>query len=132
MIKFINRGVAQLARALAWGARGRRGRSGHPDMKAIATEIQKEAKRLRREGKSHREIAEILNVGLGTAFYYTRGIRLTDKQHRHLVAQSYNKGFGKLTADERRLASIKGGINNSKNLKQKYSRDHLIALLKDF
>lgn len=101
-------------------------------MKAIATEVQKEAKRLRREGKSHREIAKILTIGLGTAFYYTRGIRLTDKQRRHLVAQSYNKGFGKLTADERRLASIKGGINNSKNLKPKYSRNHLIALLKDF
>lgn len=101
-------------------------------MKAIATGIQKEAKQLRREGESHREIAEILNIGLGTAFYYSRGIRLTDKQHRHLVAQSYSKGFGKLTADERRLASVKGGINNSKNLQPKYSRDHLITLLKDF
>lgn len=101
-------------------------------MKAITKEIQEKGKQLRRKGKSHRGIAKILNIGLGTAFYYTRGIRLTNKQHISLVAQSYKKGVGNLTKEERRLASSKGGINNSKNLKPKYSRDHLIALLKDF
>lgn len=101
-------------------------------MKTIAKEIQEKSKQLRREGKSHREIAKILNIGLGTAFYYSRGIRLTERQHRSLATQSYKKGVGNLTKEERRLASSKGGINNSKNLKPKYSRDHLITLLKDF
>ncbi len=101
-------------------------------MKTISKEIQEKSKQLRRKGKSHREIAEILSIGLGTAFYYTRGIRLTKRQHKHLVDQSYKKGFGKLTKEDRRLASIKGGVNNSKNLKPKYSKDNLITLLRNF
>ncbi len=101
-------------------------------MKTIRKEIQEKIKQLRHKGKSHREIARILNVGLGTAFYYSRGIRLTHKQHRHLIIQGYNKSFGKLTKKERHLASVKGGVNNAKNLIPKYSRVQLLQFLKDF
>lgn len=31
------------------------------------------AKRLRKEGKTHRQIATIMNISAGTAFYYTDG-----------------------------------------------------------
>lgn len=101
-------------------------------MRKIEKEIQKRIKQLRHKGKSHREITEILNIGLGTAFYYSREIRLTEKQHRHLIVQSYKQGLGKLSKEDRRLASSKGGVNASKSLIPKYSRDHLIGLLKNF
>ncbi len=103
-----------------------------PTMKVIAKEIQKKVKQLRRKGKSHRQIARILNIGLGTAFYYSCGVRLTKIQHQYLMNQSYKKGLGRLTYRDRLLASSKGGINNRINLKPKYSRDKLITLLKDF
>lgn len=101
-------------------------------MKAITTEIQKAVNQLRRKGKSHREIAQILHIGLGTAFCYSRKARLTKRQHYFLKIQTYKKGLGQLTKEDHFLASRKGGINNRKNLIPKYSKDRLIRLLKNF
>ena len=124
--------MAQLASALAWGARGCRGGTGHSDMKTTTAKVQKKIRQLRRSGKTHRNISLLLNVSLGTAFDYSRGIRLTKKQHLRIMHVNYKKGLGKLTNEEHHSASLKGGINNRKNLLPKYSKSQLIQLLKSF
>lgn len=101
-------------------------------MKALIKEKQREIKALRKKGKSHREIAKLLKIGLGTAYYYSTGIHLTKAQHQKLKIQTYKNGLGKLTKEQHHMASVKGGINNAKNIQPKYSKEHLLALLKNF
>jgi hypothetical protein len=125
--------VAQLDSAFVWGTKGLAVQVCPPRlMKILTKKTQAEIKRLRRLGKSHREIAQHLHVGLGSAFLYAHPIRLTKSQHQHLVHKSYEKGFGKLSKEERHLASVKGGINNAKHPLRKYSREQLLSLLKNF
>lgn len=103
-----------------------------PTMKKILIEVQEEIKRLRRKGKSHKDIAKLLHIGSGTAVFYSRGIGLAAKQHRHLLERSYKRGLGRLTKEERHRASLRGGINNRKNLTAKYSKEQLLEMLRDF
>ena len=105
---------------------------GTPTMKSIPRETQSKVRDLRKLGKSHRDIANKLKIGLGTAFYYSSSVNLTKRQHQQLKIQTYKKGLGKLTKKQRRVASVKGGINNAKNVQPKYSRDYLLNLLKKF
>lgn len=101
-------------------------------MKTISVEIQEEIKKLRLKGKSHREIGKFLHVAPGTALVYSKEIYITPTQHRNLILKTYKKGLGKLTKEERHRASLKGGLNNRKNLIPKYTKDQLLRVLKDF
>jgi len=101
-------------------------------MKKTEKKTQSKIKQLRHLGKSYREIAKSLHIGLGTVFVYARSVHLTKKQHHLLSYRGYEKCLGRLSKKQRHLASLKGGINNAKHPKLKYSKELLLSLLKDF
>ena len=103
-----------------------------PTMKAIPKDIQEEARRLRKLGKSHREIAKILHIGVGTVHNYSRDIRISEKRHVFLLRRSYLKGLARLSKEQRYTASVKGGINTPYHFRLKYSKENLIQLLVKF
>lgn len=101
-------------------------------MKKVSAEIENKIKKLRKKGLSHREIARVLKIGLGTAVNYSREITLTSQQKQLLRKKGYQKSIAKLSISQRRDASLKGGLNNIKNLHPKYSKPQLLYMLKDF
>ncbi len=83
------------------------------------------AAHLRREGKTHREIAKELGISLGSADLWTRGIILTRKQTEEIYAR---RNTHKLTPKEKE--------RNIKRLrpfwKKAYTREDLIRKIKQF
>jgi len=104
-------------------------------MSVLPLKKQKEAKKLRKAGWSHRDIAERLNIALGSAFKYSRQIRLSPEQHlklkrrniNHLRLSHKNQSHSKMLEARRR-----GGRNTPSKFKPKYSRRDLLKLIEDF
>ena len=86
------------------------------------TEIQA----LRKKGLSHRQIARSLSVSLGTAFEYSKNVKLTDKQKIKLKTQTAIGAPKKL--------KIKWGLKGGKMTKFriKYSKEVLLGKIRDF
>lgn len=91
-----------------------------------------QARILRRSGKSHREIAKLLNIGLGTAFVYAEGIKLTSKQHLRLMRCCIIKLHESLSEEELKEACQRGGKNTPHKFKIKYTKRQLIGKIKYF
>ena len=70
-------------------------------------EKKKSAVLLRKKGLSHREIAKELEIGVSTAFLWTKGINLTLKQKKNLIKRA-NKTY--LIRDRERI--IRVGLQN--------------------
>lgn len=81
---------------------------------------------LRKKGFSHRQIVKKLNVGLGTAFLYSKGIKLSDQQKFKLKMQTALGAPKKLR--------VKWGIKGGKmtKLRIKYSKEILLDMIKNF
>jgi hypothetical protein len=92
----------------------------------------KQACILRRSGKSHRDIAKLLGIGLGSAFVYTKNIRITKRQHLRLMQRGIIKLHERLTEEEFKDACQRGGRNNQHKFKIKYTRQQLIDKIKEF
>ena len=67
----------------------------------MKTEKRKQARRLRKEGKSVREITKILNVSKGSISRWVRDISLTSKQVERL-----NKRHKLSKADYKKIAEL--------------------------
>lgn len=87
---------------------------------------------LRKSGKSHRDIAKLLGIGLGSAFVYTKNIKITKRQHLHLMQRGIMKLRERLTEEEFKDACQRGGRNNQHKFKIKYTRQQLMDKIKDF
>lgn len=81
---------------------------------------------LRQKGLGHRQIAKALGVGLGTAFEYSKGVELTNKQKQKLKMQTALGASKKL--------KVKWGVKGGKMTKFriKYSRGILVDMIRDF
>lgn len=90
-------------------------------------QVLESAKQLRRDGQSHRQIAKVLKIGLGTAVIFTRDIKISWAQH---VALKRNGGFFQYTHEQRSVWSSKGGRNWQSHIK--YSKADLIKKIQDF
>lgn len=101
-------------------------------MKKFSKTIQNEIRVLRLEGHTHRQIARLLHVGQGSAANYSQGISLTPSQKKQVNQNNYQKSLGKLTVEERKIASSKGGKNTLSHFRPKYSRKQVIRLLQNF
>ncbi len=93
-------------------------------MKSLSKSIRKEARKLRHAGFSHRDIANKLKIGLGSAFKYTKEIKLTPSQHLVLMRRNTPKP----TISQR----IRGGKNTPHKFKVQYSKEDLIKIIKNF
>ena len=71
-------------------------------------------------------------IGLGTAFSYSREIKLTEDQHRLLMRASYLEHIKTLSHSERINASRKGGKNTSTKFESKITKQQIVDLLKAF
>ncbi len=87
---------------------------------------------MRRAGKSHRDVAMMLGIGLGTAFVYTKGIKLTGRQHLYLMQRGIIKLRKSLTEEQFKDACRRGGRNAPYKFKIKYTRNQLINEIKAF
>lgn len=95
-------------------------------------QLVRRARNLRRLGKSHRDIAHTLNIGLGSSFLYTQGIRLTKSQHLKLMKRGILKTRKLIPKEILREAYKRGGLNTPTKFKTKYSKAQLINILRDF
>jgi hypothetical protein len=84
-------------------------------MKKLPSKIIKLCKKYRKMGTSHRNIAKKLQISLGSAFKYTKGIRLSKKQHLALKLRN----FPRITFHQRRL----GGLHSPCKFQPKYTRE---------
>lgn len=101
-------------------------------MKKISAEKQKLVQTLRKNGLSHRDIAQQLKISLGTTFHYGKTVRLTSQQHQKLMLRTYAKGIGLYTPTERKRISTKGGLLSRKNYISPHSKEKLIELIQQF
>ena len=49
-------------------------------MKKISQKFVQKSRQLRKQGLTHREIAKLLDLGIGTVFHYTKGMSLSLEQ----------------------------------------------------
>lgn len=82
---------------------------------------------LRLKGLSHRQIAKVLKIAVGSVALFTKDVRLTRQQHLNLMK---NTGLTKYPKVIRSKWSSKGSNNWLAHLK--YSRDDLIKKIRDF
>lgn len=87
------------------------------------------AKKMRRQGLSHREIADSLKISTGTAYIWTKGINLTGEQRQSLRKRRYPFIY---TKERRNKARIRAFQNLSRFWNLKYSREELLKKIKDF
>lgn len=86
------------------------------------------ARKLRRAGQTHREIAKKLKIGTGSAHLWTRGINLSVRQKNMLFKRLAVKNF---TDDRRKQLSSWAKIALAK-YREKYTKSSLIAKIIDF
>jgi len=98
-------------------------------MKPIPKSLRKKIRQLRHSGKTHREISGLFKVGLGTAFKYSRGIKLTKAQHYLVKKRVYDKVLKNLPREKRVWSKRKGNFLGGT---PKYSREKLLEYLKEF
>lgn len=87
------------------------------------------AKDLRSKGLTHREIVKELNIGLGSAWLWTKGMTLTLEQKK--AAQKRNAKFT-FTEERRKKLSDLARANFMLYWKQPYSKKELINKIKKF
>jgi len=93
------------------------------------SKIRLKAKALRRDGLTHREIQEKLNIGLGTVAGWTKGITLTFEQRKLMWARK-NK---RIWTNKRRFKQGElARINLSRYWKQPYSKKILLSNIREF
>jgi len=97
----------------------------------IELKVKERAGVLRKSGKSHRQIAKKLKISLGSAFLFTRNIKLTIPQH--LALKRANLGFiNALPEYLRKEASRRGGQNTETKFKPKHNKEQLLKFITDF
>ena len=84
--------------------------------------VQKKIEKLRRRGSSHRDIAKALNVSLGTAFKYSREVKLSTEQEHKLRVRGAIKLNARLTKEEKQRNGRKGGLVTPRTTKIPRSR----------
>lgn len=94
--------------------------------------IKNNARSLRRSGKSHREIAKLLGIGLSTAFVYAKGIRLSKDQHLLLKRRCILRISENTPEEILKEARRRGGRNVPHKFKIQYTKEQLIDKIKDF
>jgi len=101
-------------------------------MMQIPVRKQKEARRLRKDGFSHRQIAKKLNIGQGTAVKYSLGVQLSEEQSSKLKWRSnqYLVAYRENNYSQWLKGCRRGGIISSSKIK--YSKEELIDSINDF
>lgn len=90
-----------------------------------SSSMKERVRRLRREGKTHREIVKELRISLGSAALWTQDIRLSHKQTAAIYAR---RNQHRWTLKERETAGIRLGPFR----KKPYVREELILKIKQF
>lgn len=106
-------------------------------MKKIGSSVSLKIKKLRKSGKSHRQIADKLNVSVGTAFKYSKDTTLTEEQHLYLKRQSYDKSFSKYNSCPKLMLKKmewcrKGGLNTPSHFEKIHSKDKLLQIIHNY
>ena len=101
-------------------------------MKKISQKFVQKSRQLRKQGLTHREIAKLLDLGIGTVFHYTKGMSLSLEQKIKLKRRNYLNSLGNLSSTEKLLASRKGGLRRSQLTTKQYTREKISKLLKEF
>ncbi|MCL5004757.1 MAG: hypothetical protein M1170_02320 [Patescibacteria group bacterium] len=88
------------------------------------------AKNLRKQGFTHREIVKKLNISLGSAHLWTKGILLTPKQKLAIKERAIKSAF----SPERRTKLIRLAKKRSKiyGFKEKYTHEDLLNKIINF
>ena len=94
-----------------------------------SSKIKEKAKFLRRNGFTHREIAQKLGTSWGIVWLWTKGIFLTYKQKKAIQDRRYKPTF---TKKRREKLSQLAKINLSRYWKKPYSKKELIGKIRQF
>ncbi len=121
-----------MAKASGWGSEDQRSKSARPDMKKLSADLISEISRLRKEGLSHRQIVSRLNISIGAAFNYSRGIRLRFKQHLFLKRLNYINSLGKIPKEIQVKNAIKAGKTTQSKFISQYSKQKIIKSIRVF
>lgn len=92
----------------------------------------KEARRLRKIGQSHSDIAKNLHISKSAAFNHTKDIHISYQQHLELIRRGFLKMRKLLPKSVLVEAARRGGQNTPTKFKPKYSRTFLIDAIKKF
>lgn len=83
---------------------------------------------LRRKGQTHREIARVLDIGLGTAHLWTKGVRMAkEKKWRIIRSQSEKRWTPAYRARQAKWATV-----HLAKYREKYSPNILLKMIRDF
>lgn len=91
--------------------------------------IKQQAVLLRKNGLTHREIADKLGIGLGTAWLWTKGLYLTSEQKNAVRERRYKTAF---TKERREKLSELARKTFAPFWKKPYSKDYLLNKIKQF
>lgn len=94
-----------------------------------SVELRQKSQSLRKQGFTHREIARKLRVGVGSAWLWTKGINLSDKQRKAAIKRNSTRIF---TQERREILRKQAVINFSYVHKGKYTKNILLQKIKDF
>lgn len=100
-------------------------------MKAVSIDLVRRIQCLRKRSLSHRNIARVCKVGLGTAYKYTLHIKPSREQHLKLKIGTLT-GIRRTPTPLLREGWRRGGLNTSSHFKSKYTRAGLIVRIRDF
>lgn len=92
-------------------------------------EIKEEAKLLRRNGLTHREIAQKLGASWSIVWLWTKGMALTSGQKEDARKRKYNQTFSE---ERRQRMSRLARIHLARYWKKPYSEEELIAKIRKF
>lgn len=101
-------------------------------MKKLSLKTQSKIQAFRLNGYTHRQLANVLKVSIGSAAHYSRGICLTELQKENINKINYQKSLGKISHEKRITASRKGGFNSPNHFTAKYTRKQIIQILRVF
>lgn len=91
--------------------------------------IKERARFLRRNGLTHREIAQTLKSSCGSVWLWTRGINLTLEQKKDIQERRYKLTF---TKQRRRNLSRSARINLASFWKKPYTKKYLLDKIRRF
>ena len=93
-------------------------------MRKISFKTIQLCRRFRKQGFSHRDISQKLNIGLGTAYKYTKNIKISHELHLKLKRRKVYK----FKPDQCK----KGGLHCPNKFQPKYTKDNLINFIQGF
>jgi len=91
--------------------------------------VRDKARALRKNGLTHREIAEELGVSVGIVFLWTKGIVLSMEQKKAIQERRYKPTF---TKERRRKLSQLAKIHLSRYWKKPFSKEKLLDKIRQF